>query len=64
MRRDRLTTCHATGVSAGTDPWQKARDTYEAGAVFEGTVRGVNRGGVLVDCWGVSGAQLHTLCQH
>ena len=40
------------------DPWQKARDKYEAGSVFEGTVRGVNRGGVLVDCWGVSGAPL------
>lgn len=48
--------CRCTGVSAGIDPWQRARDTYQAGTVFEGTVRGVNRGGVLVDCWGVSGA--------
>eukprot|EP00892_Ulva_mutabilis_P004548 jgi/Ulvmu1/2465/UM136_0017.1 len=51
----RRTSCCASSTGQSVDAWQRARETYESGQVFEGVVRGVNRGGVLVDCWGTSG---------
>jgi hypothetical protein len=48
--------CHAAGTSQATDSWSKARAAFQAGTPHEGRVRGVNKGGILIDCWGVAGA--------
>lgn len=38
------------------DGWQMAREHQQQGLVHEGMVKGVNKGGILIDCWGVRGA--------
>lgn len=55
--------CRAAQAARETDAWGKARACKQAGKVHEGVVRGQNRGGILIDCWGVQGALLQRLPQ-
>jgi hypothetical protein len=38
-----------------TDAWSKAKKYFESGKIFSGTVCEENRGGVVLDCWGIHG---------
>lgn len=68
-RRLRHTACAATDAARpkapppvqGTatdskDAWSKAQEHMHRGEPHQGTVVRLNRGGVIVDCWGVQGA--------
>jgi hypothetical protein len=48
--------CAAAGKDV-QDAWTKAQQHLQRGEPYRGIVQGVNRGGVLVDCWGVQGAR-------
>ena len=55
----RATFCQAAQQAAQqareSDAWGKARAAMKACQIHEGVVRSHNRGGILVDCWGVRG---------
>lgn len=35
--------------------WERAMQMVKSGEVFETTVKSVNKGGIVVDCWTVNG---------
>ena len=54
-RAQRRVRCHAAPAQQTVDAWTRAQDMFSKGQAHVGTVRGVNRGGIVVDCWGVAG---------
>jgi hypothetical protein len=56
----RRTACAAASKDK-PDAWTRAQECLQSGEPYSGIVKAVNRGGVIIDCWGVQGAPLRGL---